>query len=105
MSVVKLPEICAPLLPLMPLGYCLKSTVGLLMMRPSRTMAKLCSSWRRAPRCARSRVTSWNAWAPWSVNCMVTMGSWLPPCEPESKLCADDVMSLPVSAGLSCMST
>ena len=82
--------------------------VGAETSSSSSTIAKCCEpafgfvpgSALSCPRCAISRVMSWNASRPSSVKPKVTIGS-LPPCW--SKFCSGFVMSVPESAGLSWM--
>ena len=109
------PEICAPVRPSMPSGFSAKLMIGRDTISPSRTIAKLPENWSAtsggalaggwvvaakyasAPRSAISRVTSWKAARPSSVNSKVTFG-WLVVW---SKPCSGLVMSSPESAGRS----
>ena len=74
-SIVNEPEICAPFWPSMPSGFSSKSMYGAEISSLSRTIAKCCETFAGIwvgsalsdPRCAISRVISWNALRPLSV--------------------------------------
>ena len=97
--IVKLPEMSAPLSPLIPSGYCLKSMYGTVISWLSSATAKC---WRsvwprpltRSPRWAMFAVTAWNWLLPLPLKPNVTSG------EPVfgSVLCWGFVISLPRSA-------
>jgi hypothetical protein len=89
----------------MPSGFSSKSMYGAEISSLSRTIAKCCEtfagSWVGSalsdPRCAISRVISWNALRPLSVNSNVTLicpDYW-------SVACFGFLISVPDSAGLS----
>ncbi len=99
---MKLPLMSAPLSPLIPSGYCLKSMYGTVISWLSSATAKCwLSVWprplTRSPRWAMFAVTFWNSFLPLPLKPNETSGEPVVP----SVLCWGFVMSLPRSATLS----